>query len=130
MENIVRTACDILKDLNGFREKSDYFQGLISGDMKQCLENVRGVILMLARRVENAGDVTYLKRKNDELSGQIRAADTELNKLRSQVAASDQRMTELEADVRRIRALYADSMKIGASRPQSMANRDDNSRME
>jgi len=75
------TALAWLKDMELIRTKSKKLNGSLSGCLKDRIACVRSIIKTLVDRVKDSGDVSYLRRRNDELAAQVRESKKEESRL-------------------------------------------------
>jgi len=106
-----------LGDMELARSKSKNLNGRISGCLKDRISCIRSVIKNLVDRVKDTGDVTYLRRRNDELASQLRESKREEDRLQSFLKEADLKIEKLNGEIydlrRRIgsRSLTADSLE-------------------
>jgi len=115
VDDIASTADGWLRDMETVRVKSKKLNGRLSGILKDRINCMKTVIKALVDRVKDSGDVTYLRRRNDELSGQLREAKKEEGRLQSFLKEADAKAEKLSSEIfelrRRIGSMSAESDK-------------------
>lgn len=108
---------DCLTNVESMRAKSKNLQGGVSGKMRRDLDRAKEMINTLIYKSEAAGDPSFLKMKNRELTGQVRRYELEevrkdrkveeltaiVADLKKEVLDITDRLDEVEEDRRRAR---------------------------
>jgi len=76
-DNIAGLAIEWLDDMELVRTKSKNLNGRLSGCLKDRIVCMRSMIKILVDRIKDSGDITYLRRRNDELAAQLRESKRE-----------------------------------------------------
>jgi len=76
-DELARITNGWLKDMELVRTKSKSLNGRLSGYLKDRIVCTRSVIRVLIDRLKDTGDITFLRRRNDELASQLREAKRE-----------------------------------------------------
>lgn len=109
---------DCLASIESMRSKSKNLQGGVSGKMRRDLDRAKEVINTLIFKSEAAGDPSFLKMKNKELTAQIRKLEMEevrkdkkigeltgmLVDLKKEIMDLTDRLDEVEEDRRKARS--------------------------
>jgi len=86
------------------RSKSNNLNGVISGCMKDRIICLRTLIRSFMERLKDSGDVTYLRRRNNELSSQLRESRKEETSLKNRLKVTEEKIKELGAELAGFRA--------------------------
>jgi len=98
--DVIATMSDgWLTDMETARFRSKKINGKFSGVMKDRIICLRSVVKVLADRVKDTGDVTFLRRRNDELAMQLRESKNVELKLQSSLRDADVRAERLEREI-------------------------------
>lgn len=100
---VARIASEWIDEVDEMRIKSGHLQGGISGDIKWRLNKIKKSVGILAQRVEDTGDVEFLRRKNAELEAQIRAAQMEERLMKEDMATMEGRIRDLRREMRALK---------------------------
>jgi len=98
VDDLTGIAGGWLMDMELIRTKSKNLNGRLSGCLRDRIECMRSIIKCLAVRVKDMGDVTYLRRKNDELMVQIRESKKEESRLQSYLKEADAKIERLNTE--------------------------------
>jgi len=93
-----------LDDMELGRSKSNNLRGVISGCIKDRIICLRTLIRFFMERLKDSGNITYLRRRNDELSSQLRETRKEENALKNRLKVAEEKIRELGAELRELRA--------------------------
>jgi len=114
-DEVATTANDWLNDMETVRTKSRQLNGRLSGILKDRICCMRTLIRSLVEKVKTSGDVSYLRRRNDELAGQLREAKKEEGRLQGFLKEADAKAARLSAELldvrKRIGSMSAESDK-------------------
>jgi len=88
-----------LKDMELVRTKSKFLNGRLSGYLKDRIACTRSVIGALIDRLKDTGDITFLRRRNDELASQLREAKREEPRLNSYLKEADNKIDQLNSEL-------------------------------
>jgi len=88
-----------LQDMETVRIKSKKIIEKFSGILKDRIVCLRSVIRALTDRVKDTGDVTYLRRRNDELAAQLRESKRDEAKLQSFLKEVDAKAEKLSLEI-------------------------------
>jgi len=88
-----------LKDMETVRTKSTNLNGRLSGHLKDRIACSRSVIRALIERVKDSGDITFLRRRNDDLAAQLREAKKEESRVNSYLAEADKKIDQLNSEI-------------------------------
>lgn len=98
------SALEWLEDIETIRGRSRY-QGVLSSRIKERVAAIKKTFEVLAVRIEEQGDLVYLKRKNSELRGQLLTSQREIKRL-------DRRVGELQKTIEELRGLIINNEGI------------------
>lgn len=106
------SAVEWLEDIDLIRGKSSY-QGVLSRRIKEKVNALKRTLEVLALRVEDKGDIKYLKRRNTELQAQLTASEKE-------VARMNGRIDELQRTIEELRKLiFTDGTAVKVNKATS-----------
>jgi len=112
-DEIVGTTTDWLDDMELIRFKSKRMNGRLSGCLKERIVWVKSMVKILADRLKDTGDVSYLRRKNDELTSQLRESRREESRLQGFLKETDAKIEKMSAELFELRR------KIGSTSVES-----------
>jgi len=114
-----------LKDMELIRSKFKNINGRLSGYLKDRIVCIRSIIKILVDRIKDSGDVSYLRRRNDELSAQIRESRKEEARLQSLLKEADIRAEKLSMEVFELRRrIGSKSTSVEPERPPLISAKD------
>jgi len=111
-----------LNDVELARFKSKKLNCRISGCIRDRVECLRSVVKTLVDRAKDAGDLSYLRRRNDELAAQLRESKKEEGRLKSLLKESDVKNGKLNSEIQLLRR------RVGSSSADSVGPRQDTPR--
>jgi len=88
-----------LNDMEMARFCSKKINGKFSSVLKDRIVCLRSIIKALAERVKNTGDVSYLRRRNDELASQLRESRKEESRLQAFLKEADSKVEKLSSEI-------------------------------
>jgi len=98
-DDISGVAHGWLADMELIRTKSKNLNGRLSGYWRDRIVCLRTVIKSLVDRVKDSGDLSYLRRRNDELAAQLRESKKEESRLQSFLKESDAKNEKLNSEI-------------------------------
>jgi len=102
-DDISGVAFGWLADMETICSKSRNLNGRLSGCLRDRIACVRTVIKSLVDRVKNTGDVSYLRRRNDELGAQLRESKKEESRLQGFLTEADAKNEKLNNEILTLR---------------------------
>jgi len=81
------------------KTKSKRMNGRLSECLKDRIACMRSMIRILVDRVKDFGDISYLRRRNDELTAQLRESRREETHLQSFLKEADAKAEKLSAEI-------------------------------
>jgi len=102
------------------RFRSKKINGKFSGVLKDRIVCLRSIIKTLAERVRDTGDVSYLRRRNDELASQLRKSRKEESRLQMYLKESDNKVEKLNLEIAELRkkiGLMTEKSQVGETPP-------------
>jgi len=99
VDEIVMVSEGWLNDMETARFRSKKINGKFSGVLKDRIVCLRSVVKALAERIKDTGDVSYLRRRNDELSSQLRESRREELRLQAFVKEADDKIEKLNVEI-------------------------------
>lgn len=97
------SALEWIEDIEVVRKNSSY-QGVLSRRIKERTAALGKLMRVFASRVEEKGDIGYLRRRNAELQAQLAASERESKKM-------NRRMDELQKTIEELRKLIVEGGK-------------------
>lgn len=97
------SAVEWLEDIDKIRSGSGNIQGGLSGHMRRRLNVLKEIVRIFMEKATEIGDPTYLRRRNQELSGDLRIAQQEIAKLKTTVKELQDIVTDLKANKKGVR---------------------------
>ncbi|RLU15211.1 hypothetical protein DMN91_012205 [Ooceraea biroi] len=88
-----------LGDIDIARVRSGRIEGKLSGQMKKRIDSLKKVVEIMAERVEDVGDVAFLRQRNSELAAQVRSVQPTADKLRKDLAEAERKVRALQEEV-------------------------------
>jgi len=99
VDEIMAVSEGWLNDMEMARFRSKKINGKFSGVLKDRIVCLRSIIKALTERIKDTGDVTYLRRRNDELASQLRESRKEESKLQAFIREADNKIEKLNAEI-------------------------------
>jgi len=99
VDEIMAVSEGWLNDMEMARFRSKKINGKFSGVLKNRIVYLRSIIKALIERIKDSGDVTYLRRRNDELASQLRGSRKEESRLQAFVREADKNMEKLNSEI-------------------------------
>lgn len=96
------SAVEWLEDIDKIRSGGN-IQGGLSGHMRRRLNVLKETVRVFMEKATEIGDPTYLRRRNQELSGDLRVAQQEIAKLKTTVKELQDIVTDLKANKKGVR---------------------------
>jgi len=133
VDDLSGVACSWLIDMELIRIKSKNLNGRLSDCLKDRISCTWAVIKSLLERVKDTGDISYLRRRNDELAAQLRESKKEESRLQSFLKEADMKAEKLNTEISELRRMIGSKSSSSAEpeRPvQSVRDRQGTPRMK
>ncbi|XP_011859710.1 PREDICTED: uncharacterized protein LOC105557150 [Vollenhovia emeryi] len=102
-DEITRMAKAWLRGIESARTTSQNIKGTLSGRMGNRIKALENVIKVFSERVEDSGDVPFLRRRNEELEEQLKKAKNSEDQLKKELEESRKRTTKINAELNALR---------------------------
>jgi len=99
VDEIMAVSEGWLNDMEMARFRSKKINGKFSGVLKDRIVCLQSIIKALIERIKDTGDVTYLRRRNDELASQLRESRKEELRLQAIIKEADKKMEKLSLEI-------------------------------
>jgi len=102
-EELAGISSGWLDDMELVRTKSKRMNGRLSGCLKDRIAIMRSMIRIMVERIKDSGDVSYLRRRNDELTSQLREARREETRLQEFLKEAEVKAEKLSTEIFELR---------------------------
>jgi len=132
VDEIVGISERWLDDMETARFRSKKINGKFSGVLKDRIVCLRSIIKNLAERVKDTGDVSYLRRRNDDLASQLRESKKLETKLQTSLKEAENKIGKMSLEISELRKkitkglLNEGSVEAEKLPPPSVRERPDN----
>lgn len=90
-----------MEDIDTIRVRSKTMQGSLSKQMRIRVESIKHALRIFTEKIEEKGDVEYLKRENTKLKAEISANKKQLEKMRTEMDTMRRVVKELQSSSQR-----------------------------
>jgi len=120
VDDLAGMASGWLNNMELVRTKSKKLNDRLSGCSKNRIACMRSMIRILVKRVKDSGDISYLRRRNDELTAQLRESRREEIRLQGFLKEADAKVEKLSNEIFELRRRIG-SMSVESERLPSLS---------